>query len=227
MVSSGTVHRLGITCFVSLPFTAALALLPPAQAQNSNPVLPQGASETQPDLTDPNNLRPLTQEGSLLSLQGGQRLMTEATSAVNAQNYTLAAKKLQDARQVFNQLSLFYQQLSSSFSGIDNRVFEAQRKKALDTAEMRDEATYQLALVHRALNQPELAVPLLVQLVRSQNPTRDLGKKAYQQLFELGFVDAPYPRQRDSQKPTSSTPVNQPNLSTPPSPPTSSTPPKS
>jgi thioredoxin-like negative regulator of GroEL len=132
--------------------------------------------------------------------------MAEAGNAINGQNYTVAAKKLQEARQVFNQLSNFYQQLSSSFSGIDNRVFEAQRKKALETAEMRDEATYQLALVHRAQNQPELAVPLLIQIIRSQNPTRDLGKKAYQQLFELGFVDAPYPRPRDSQQPTSSTP---------------------
>jgi hypothetical protein len=207
MVSSGTVRRLGFTCLVSLPFTAALALLPPAQAQTSVPPLPEGAGETQPDLTDPNNLRPLTQNDSLLSLQGGQRLMTEASSAVNTQNYAVAAKKLQEARQVFNQLSNFYQQLSSSFSGIDNRIFEAQRKKALDTAEMRDQATYQLALVHRAQNQPELAVPLLIQIVRSQNPTRELGKKAYQQLFELGFVDAPYPRPRDNQ-PTSSAPSN-------------------
>jgi len=206
MLSSGTVRRLGFTCLVCLPFTAALALLPPAQAQNANPVLPEGAGEMQPDLTDPNNLRPLTQDQSLLSLPGGQRLMAEAGNAINGQNYTVAAKKLQEARQVFNQLSNFYQQLSSSFSGIDNRVFEAQRKKALETAEMRDEATYQLALVHRAQNQPELAVPLLIQIIRSQNPTRDLGKKAYQQLFELGFVDAPYPRPRDSQQPTSSTP---------------------
>ncbi len=206
MVSSGTVRRLGFTCLVSLPFTAALALLPPAQAQNSNPVLPEGASEMQPDLTDPNNLRPLTQDGSLLSLQGGQRLMAEASSAVDAQNYPLAAKKLQEARQVFNQLSNFYQQLSSSFSGIDNRIFDAQRKKALETAEMRDEATYQLALVHRAQNQPELAVPLLIQILRSQSPTRDLGKKAYQQLFELGFVDSPYPKPRDSQPTSSASP---------------------
>jgi thioredoxin-like negative regulator of GroEL len=129
--------------------------------------------------------------------------MAEATQAVNAQNYPLATKKLQDARQVFNQLSNFYQQLSASFSGIDNRVFEAHRKKALETAEMRDEATYQLALVHRAQNQPELAVPLLIQIIRSQNPTRELGKKAYQQLFELGFVDAPYPKPPNNQ-PTSS-----------------------
>jgi hypothetical protein len=206
MVSSGTVRRLGFTCLVSFPFTATVALLSPAQAQNPVPALPEGASDTQTDLTDPNNLRPLNQDASLLSLQGGQRLMKEADNAVSAQNYTLAAKKLQDARQVFNQLSNFYQQLSSSFSGIDNRIFEAQRKKALETAEMRDEATYQLALVHRAQNQPELAVPLLIQVVRSQNPTRTLGKKAYQQLFELGFVDAPYPKAGASESSSSSTP---------------------
>ena len=58
---------------------------------------------------------------------------------------------------------------------------------------MRDEATYRLALVHRAQNKPELAVPLLIQIIRSQQPTRDLGKKAYQQLLELGFVDSPFP----------------------------------
>ena len=234
MVSSGTVRRLGFTSLMSIPFTAALALLPPAQAQNSNPALPAGASETQPDPTDPNNLRPLTQQGSLLSLPGGQRLMQEANGAVNSQNYTLAAKKLQEARQVFNQLSNFYQQLSSSFSGIDNRVFDAQRKKALETAQLRDEATYQLALVHRAENQPELAVPLLIQIVRSQNPTSELGKKAYQQLFEIGFVDSPYPKPRNNQ-PTSSTPskepgsspdLSQPESSPPSKEPASSSPPK-
>jgi hypothetical protein len=95
-------------------------------------------------------------------------------------------------------MSNFYQELASSFSGIDNRVADSQRQKALDTAQMRDDATYQLALVHRAQNQPELAVPLLVQIISSQNPTRDLGKKAYQQLFELGFVDAPFPRTGDA-----------------------------
>ncbi len=120
--------------------------------------------------------------------------MTEAGAAVSAQNYDLAVKKLQEARQVFNQLSNFYQDLAGSFTGIDNRIADTQRRKALETAQMRDDATYQLALVHRAQNQPELAVPLLVQIVRSQQPTRDLGKKAYQQLLELGFVETPFQR---------------------------------
>jgi vacuolar-type H+-ATPase subunit I/STV1 len=143
--------------------------------------------------TDPENTRPLAAE-SLLSLEGGQRLMEEASNAIAAENYDLASQKLQEARQVFNQLSNFYSQLAASFSGIDNRLADSQRTKALDTAQMRDRATYQLALVHRAQNQPELAVPLLVQIISSQQPTRELGQKAYQQLLELGFVDVPYPR---------------------------------
>jgi hypothetical protein len=31
-----------------------------------------------------------------------------------------------------------------------------------------------------------------MEILRSQQPTRDLGQRAYQQLFELGFVDEPY-----------------------------------
>lgn len=179
----------------SLSAIAALSLLSPVSAQP----LPNSSNQVQPiNPENPNNLRPSAQNNSVLSVSGGKRLMAEASSAVAAQNYPEAAKKLQEARQVFNQLSNFYQELNSSFSGIDNRVADEQRKNALETAQMRDEATYQLALVHRAQNQPELAVPLLVQIIKSQNPTRDLGKKAYQQLLELGFVNPPNSKVGDS-----------------------------
>jgi len=210
MISAGTKSFLRNTCltFISL---MAVVMLPPVSAQTlapQSPQLPGSRNQVQPlDPSNPNVLRPTTEDKGALSITQGQRLMTEASSAVSAQNYPLAVKKLQDAREVFNQMSNFYQDLASSFSGIDNRVTDSQRKKALDTAQMRDDATYQLALVHRAQNRPELAVPLLVQIIRSQNPTRDLGKKAYQQLFELGFVDTPYPRAGGSSQPqpTSST----------------------
>ncbi len=138
--------------------------------------------------------RPLAQEGSVLSLVGGRRLMREGNNAAAEQDYAIAVSRYQDARQVFNQLSNFYRRLSDSFIGIDGRISEQQRDLALETAEMRDNATYQLALVHRAEGQPDLAVPLLIQIIQSQDPTRELGGQAYRQLFELGFVDAAYPR---------------------------------
>ena len=172
----------------------------PANSQTSQEA-PAGDPSELPteDLSDPSNLRPLTQADSILSLQGGQKLMQEAQAAINQEQHDVAAEKLQNARQIFNQLSNFYLQLSSSFSGIENRIADAQRKKALETGQMRDEATYQLALVHRAQDRPELSVPLLIQVIRSQNPTSELGKKSYQQLFEIGFVDTPFSTSNSSQ----------------------------
>jgi hypothetical protein len=165
----------------------------PVQAQVSDsPATPTQSESPADNSTNPQDTRSLSQSDSLLSLQGGQKLMQEADQAIDSQQYDLAAQKLQKARQLFNQLSNFHLQLSESFSGIDNRIAEEQRNKALETGQMRDEATYQLALVHRAQNQPELSVPLLIQVVRSQNPTSELGKKSYQQLVEIGFAKEPF-----------------------------------
>jgi hypothetical protein len=201
MISAGTKRFLRNSCLTFIPVMTALTLLSPVNAQTPTPKTPGNSGEAQPlNPKNPNIIQPTAQNNSILSVAGGQRLMTEASSAISSQDYPLAVKKLQEARQVFNQISNFYQQLATSFSGIDNRTADSQRKKALETAQMRDDATYQLALVHRAQNQPELAVPLLVQIINSQNPTRDLGKKAYQQLFELGFVDSPYPRAGNTER---------------------------
>jgi hypothetical protein len=139
-----------------------------------------------------NELRPLNQDNSILSVAGGRRLMAEADTAINDEQYDIALEKLQQARKVFNQLSNFHLQLANSLSGISTPLFEEQRLAALETGQLRDEATYRLALVHRAKNEAELAVPLLIQIIRSQNPTTDLGRKSYQQLYELGFVASPF-----------------------------------
>lgn len=135
---------------------------------------------------------PSSQPASILSIEGGKKLMMEADQAIEAQQYDLAVEKLQNARQVYNQLSNFYLQLFNSFTGLDNAAAEAHRKKALDTSLERDRATYQLALVHRSQNKPELSVPLLIQIITSQSPGVGLGRKAYEQLLEIGFVDTPY-----------------------------------
>ncbi|MCA1904696.1 MAG: hypothetical protein CV045_01770 [Cyanobacteria bacterium M5B4] len=147
-----------------------------------------------------NQPKPNTLNSSVFSLAGGNRLVSESMEAVSQQKYDLAITKLLDARQVFNQLSNFYQDLTASFAGIDNQIANSHRQKALEAAQLRDKSTFQLAVVYRANNQPELAIPLLVQLIRSQQPTRELGQQAYQQLFELGFVEEAFPRQTQPKK---------------------------
>lgn len=184
--------RAVLNSIASLPLLLAMTMGLSAQAQSTAPSLN----------TNTNDLRPLVQDTSLLSMQGGRRLITESLTSVQSQDYATAVVKLQQARQVFNQLSNLYQRLFTSFSGIDNRTADVLRQSAVEAAEMRDQSTYQLALVHRAQNQPELAVPLLVQIISSQNPTTDLGKKAYEQLVQLGFVSST----ATNSLPTSTTP---------------------
>lgn len=118
--------------------------------------------------------------------------MIEAEVAIADQNFALAEEKLNQARDSFNQLSTYYQELAQMFVGVDTQINRSNREKALLTAQQRDQASYQLALVYRAQDRPSEAVPLLMEILRSQQPTRELGSRAYQQLFELGFVDEPY-----------------------------------
>ena len=166
------------------------------------------------DISESNQSATATPLGSIFSIEGGKKLMEEADAAVNNQQYDVAAQKLQSARQVYNQLSNFYLQLFNSFSGLDNAAAESHRKKALETGIERDNATYQLALVHRAQEKPELSIPLLVQIITSQSPGSGLGKKAYEQLLEIGFVDVPFtPPGKGDNPPVESAPDSE---STPP-----------
>jgi hypothetical protein len=195
--------------FVSIFFSLlslSIAIASPVKAQIPNSlkqttplISPQKTVNLSQNTTETENNRSLSQSNSLLSLQGGQKLMAEADAAINNQQYDTAVDKLQKARQVFNQLSNFYLELAGSFSGIDNSIAENQKRQALESGQLRDKATYQLALVHRAQTKPELSVPLLIQVIKSQNPTSDLGKKSYQQLLEMGFVSTPFPATNPAQ----------------------------
>ena len=129
-----------------------------------------------------------------LGLPAGETLLADAEAAIDQQDYDLAIRKLQAARESLNQTSTSYQNIATAFTGIDSEISSSLRTSARDAAQMRDQATLRQALIYRAQGQAELSVPLLVEIVQSQGPTRDLGLDAYRQLFELGFVSRPYRR---------------------------------
>lgn len=173
----------------SLGLVSVLTAVFPASAQLRDPASQMPPPEQTEGL---NELRPLNQSSNRFSIATGERLMAEADAAIAEQDYATATTKLNEARDIFNDMSTYYQELSAMFLGISTPINQAHRDKALETAQLRDQASYQLALVYRAQNQPDEAVPLLMEILRSQQPTRELGQRAYQQLFELGFVDEPY-----------------------------------
>ncbi len=181
MISGSFFDRSVTACFILA--TAALSVsAPPALSQNATP--------------DSSTLRSLAQDNSILTLQAGQKLAQEGSNAYNAGNFTVAVKKLQDSKLILGQVSDFHQVLVGAFGGLNSKISASARDRAVRSAQARDEATYDLARTHRALKQADLAVPLLVQVLRSQQSTRELGQKAYNELLEIGFMDIPYSGQR-------------------------------
>jgi hypothetical protein len=132
--------------------------------------------------------------GSFLTIEAAKTFLKESETLAQAQSFPQAVSKAKEAATTLGQITIFHQALSKAFVGIDNRISEEEKQLALTAAILRDEASYQLALVHRAENKPELAVPLLVRIVQSQQPDRPVAKQAYQQLYEVGFVKVKYPR---------------------------------
>jgi len=86
----------------------------------------------------------------------------------------------------------FYRDLSGSFRGLDARIPREMDQKGREALEQLSEANLRLAAVFRRQNQPEVAVPLLVEVVKVMPPASDLGRKAYQNLVEIGFAATPY-----------------------------------
>lgn len=200
MVSLSRIVPPGV--FSLLGAAASLTLMAPVATANSTTVTSttEAPSISQAILLAQVDLAQVDTDG--LGILAGERLLTDAEAAIDAQNYDLAIGKLQAARESLNQTSNSYQNIAAAFTGIDTEISSNLRTNARDAAQMRDQATLRQALIYRAQGQAELAVPLLVEIVQSQGPARELGLDAYRQLFELGFVSRPY-RRTGSEDPSS------------------------
>jgi hypothetical protein len=110
-----------------------------------------------------------------------------------------AAGKLAQAKADYDQartgaqnLVRFYRNLSGAFRGLDARIPREMDDKGRQALELQASIDLRLAAVLRRMNQPEVAVPLLVEVIQIMTPTSPQGQKAYQTLVELGFVTTPY-----------------------------------
>ena len=110
-----------------------------------------------------------------------------------------AAGKLSQAKTDYDQaleaatyLVSAYRNLSGAFRGLDARIPREMDQKGREALELQASINLRLAALLRRMNQPEVAVPLLVEVVQIMTPASPQGQKAYQSLLELGFVATPY-----------------------------------
>ena len=136
--------------------------------------------------------RVLSTENSSLNISSINTFLDQAEVSIKTGNLDEAFEKLTKARTASNLLINYYKDLSGSFRGIDALIPREIAKKNQDVIELLAKVNIQLATIHRSKGEPELAVPLLVGVVKMLTPLAPNGNKAYKQLVELGFVDTPY-----------------------------------
>ena len=136
--------------------------------------------------------RVLLTENSGLSISTINTYLDQANVLMNNGNLDDALGKLKKARTVSNLLINYYRDLHGSFLGIDALIPLEIAKKNRNVIYLLAKANMQLATIHRSKGEHELAVPLLVDVVRVLSPSNPRGAKAYQQLVELGLVDTPF-----------------------------------
>jgi hypothetical protein len=119
-------------------------------------------------------------------------LLARGDAAVAAGNLAEARRLYDQAREASRRLLGFYRNLSGAFRGLDARIPREMDEKGRLTLDLLAQANMRLAALFRRQNQPEVAVPLLVEVVTVMTPGTEAGRKAYQQLLEIGFVNTPY-----------------------------------
>ncbi len=121
-----------------------------------------------------------------------QVILDQGDLAVSKGNMSEARGDYDKVRKASKQLLGFYRDLSGSFRGLDARIPREMDQKGRDALLMLAKVNLRLAALFRRQNQPEIAVPLLIEVIRLVTPTKPEGQMAYQRLLELGFVETPY-----------------------------------
>jgi hypothetical protein len=152
------------------------------------PVLPiaTGTAQAQEEI------KSLAATGTAFDVTAVKALIARGDAAVAAGNLVDARRYYDQARDASRRLLGFYRDLSGAFRGLDARIPREMDEKSRLSLEYLVQADLRLAALFRRQGQPEVAVPLLVEVVKVMSPSSEAGRKAYQQLLELGFVSTPY-----------------------------------
>ena len=149
-------------------------------------------NEVHAEIKNPEDFRVLSNESKKLSISNVEYFIKEGDKYIENGDFEKAKDFYLDARKLAKQLASFYSDLNSSFKGIDARIPKEMQTKGKQTLQILAESNERLASTYIKAEKPEVAVPLLVETIRIMSPNSPEGKKAYERLIQLGFVETKY-----------------------------------
>ncbi len=145
-----------------------------------------------PNDADPNEYKILLNKNDQLSIVNVQKFLDQGDLFINSGDFEKAKESYDKARNLAKQLSGFYRDLNGSFRGLDARIPREMDEKGRKSLKIWADSNSRLASLFKRKKQPEVAVPLLIEIIRIMSPTSNEGEKAYNDLMELGFVETPF-----------------------------------
>ena len=144
------------------------------------------------DNKNPENYKVLSNKNDKFSIINVQNFLDSGDEFIKIGSYDKAKDSYDKARNLAKQLSGFYRDLNGSYRGLDARIPREMEIKGRQTLKIWAESNAKLAKLYKSKNQPEVAVPLLVEIIKLMSASSPEGKSAYNDLLELGFVETQY-----------------------------------
>ena len=149
-------------------------------------------NEVHAEIKNPKDFRVLSNESKKLSISNVEYFIKQGDESIKNGDFEKAKDSYLDARKLAKQLASFYSDLNSSFKGIDARIPNEMQMKGKETLQILAETNERLASMYIKTEKPEVAVPLLVEIIRIMSPNSLEGKKAYERLIQIGFVETKF-----------------------------------
>tara|TARA_B100000989_G_scaffold15336_1_gene10269 strand:+ start:66 stop:581 length:516 start_codon:yes stop_codon:yes gene_type:complete len=134
----------------------------------------------------------LTINSKNLSITNVKYYLSQGDNFITNGDFDKAKDSYLDARKLAKQLATFYADLNTAFKGVDARIPNEMQKKGKETLQILAESNERLAALYIKNKKPEVAVPLLIEIIRILSPSSLEGKEAYRTLIQLGFVETTY-----------------------------------
>ena len=149
-------------------------------------------NEVNAEIKNPEEFRVLSNKSKKLSISNVEYFIKQGDKDIKNGDFEKAKDSYLDARKLAKQLASFYSDLNSSFKGVDARIPNEMQRKGKQTLQILAESNQRLASLYIKTENPEVAVPLLVENIRIMTPNTPEGKEAYERLIQLGFVETKY-----------------------------------
>ena len=144
------------------------------------------------DVENPKSYKVLSTKNKKLSIANVEYYLMQGDKSIKDGDFEKAKIFFLDARKLATQLASFYSDLNSAFSGVDARIPIEMQNKGKEILQILAETNERLASLYIKNEKPDVAVPLLVETIRIMSPNSPEGKKAYEKLIQLGFVETIY-----------------------------------